>query len=379
MGASECRFFKGQCMVWLFVMLLMFIAGNTVAQETGVIEGRLVNKDGRPLEAATVFIAGMTKKTLSDSDGKFNLGRFVAGTYQLSVSMLGYEKLKYDVLITDGTVFLNLKLNPQNILLNEVAIFANSTQRKKNLELFKKAFLGSSGNVGKCRILNPEVLSLKMDRERGLLTADCDDFLIIENMALGYKVSYLLNSFSYDTKKDIALYNGDIVFEELSGIAGQLKIWKQARLKTYRGSLMHFFRSVYRKEAAAEGFEIHQAFEDVPKFSGWGFGKYVVEIDRQQLELEEKNAPHPQGLLPLHFVKILVRFYSEGLNQKARMIQPTGREETIVGEGSSVIYLLKKGLKIDAKGDFSDHQSLFIHGAFARQRLADQLPYEYMP
>ncbi|MFD2145030.1 hypothetical protein [Mucilaginibacter antarcticus] len=93
-----------------------------------------------------------------------------------------------------------------------------------------------------------------------ILIADADDFLVIENKPLGYRIRYMLKNFGYNKTTDIVLYEGETSFEQLPGTDKMKKEWASNRLKTYKGSVMHFLRSVYRNRVSQEGFIVNKLY-----------------------------------------------------------------------------------------------------------------------
>ena len=363
-----------------FKIILLIIGFCTIciasfAQHQVLIKGIVVDEQDKPVANATVFIAGSKKATSADSSGRFVLYPESRGTFQISVSMLGYEKFSQTVLVADSSVFTKIKLKSQNVALNEVVI-TSPGDRARNLKFFESLFIGQSKNAKKCKILNPETIVFAFDKDKAVLSATSDNFILIENNALGYLIKYSLKQFSFSYSKEVVLYDGDIIFEDLIGSQKQKELWKSARIKAYQNSLMHFFRAIYSDSLAANGFSINQAFKDIYKDSGWGFGRYVVEINPNKLNFNEQRSA---GILNLKFVKILVSHRNKKLSTTIKGEYKNARKEIIVGDDDSIVYLLKPNLVIDGRGDYSDHSSLYIRGAFAMLRVADQLPYEYRP
>ncbi|MCD8740777.1 hypothetical protein LT679_09215 [Mucilaginibacter roseus] len=114
--------------------------------------------------------------------------------------------------------------------------------------------MGETTNSKKCRIVNPEVINLVHDKKAGILNAYKDDIIIIENKALGYTIRYSLTNFSYQIEQDNASFLGNGAFEELPADEKQKEDWEAARVKAYHGSIMHFFRGLYKGDARREGF-----------------------------------------------------------------------------------------------------------------------------
>ncbi|NNU34638.1 hypothetical protein HK413_12165 [Mucilaginibacter sp. S1162] len=58
-------------------------------------------------------------------------------------------------------------------------------------------------------------------KKKLLLGAESDNFLVIENRGLGYRVKFLLKDFKSDGINNIVSYGGQRLFEELPGSKSQ--------------------------------------------------------------------------------------------------------------------------------------------------------------
>ncbi|WP_179318849.1 TonB-dependent receptor [Winogradskyella helgolandensis] len=115
----------------LFFLLTLISSFMVTAQETGSIKGLISEESGMPLSGATVHIKALDKGTITDYDGKFMLENIVEGTYDISVSYVGYGTSTTSVSVTGGnTTTLNLTLNESNSVLDEVVLTANKQPQK---------------------------------------------------------------------------------------------------------------------------------------------------------------------------------------------------------------------------------------------------------
>ncbi|PYE83162.1 iron complex outermembrane receptor protein [Winogradskyella epiphytica] len=101
------------------------------AQETGSIKGVITEDSGMPLSGATVYIKALDKGTITDFDGKYMLDNIAEGTYDVTVSYVGYGTSTQSVSVTGGkaTTF-SVKLNESNSILDEVILTANKQPQK---------------------------------------------------------------------------------------------------------------------------------------------------------------------------------------------------------------------------------------------------------
>src|SRR5205085_1507341 len=106
-------------------------------------------------------------------------------------------------------------------------------------------------------IKNKEILKFYFSKKRNRLKVMAPEPLLIENNSLGYNIKYALDSFTHEYATQVSLYTGNPLFEEMvpANTDQQLK-WQKARQEAYKGSILHFMRSVYNKQLKEEGFEI---------------------------------------------------------------------------------------------------------------------------
>jgi len=247
------------------------------------IKGRIVDSlDKKPVVNASVFLNNASVGSKTNDDGTFTLQNAKPGKYELIVSIIGYESYRKTIIINDRDIVLpDISISRKLIALNEVKIKArpqSDNDRQRYLWWFMNEFLGTSYLAQQCKILNPEVIHLDYDEAASTLTASSDDFIVIENQALGYKIKYLLTNFIQEGKqmsiqnfiqegKQMGIqkvhYEGSALFENLKGTATQQERWQKERKEVYEGSVMHFLRSLPADRLEEEGFRVFQ----YPKYS----------------------------------------------------------------------------------------------------------------
>jgi len=207
------------------------------------VRGKVVNAtDGKPVPDASVFLNNATIGTKSGQDGSFVLRQLRPGQYDMVVSVVGYERYSVAIMVDNDMVLPDVKLVAKVMMLKPVTI--GNSQRWKQLKEFKEQFFGKSTFAMQCKLKNPEVLDLYYSDHQLKLTGQSDDFLEIDNNALGYKLKYLLNSFVLDKEAGQVAYEGSVLFEEKAGTLADSLRWKKNRLTVYNGSVTHFLREV---------------------------------------------------------------------------------------------------------------------------------------
>lgn len=346
----------------LFAFMLLQL--NSYAQETYSISGTVKNSKGELIESATIFLAGSEKVIPTNAEGHFSFKNVSPGTYQVVVNMLGYESVKQNVILTTQPATLDLTLNEKQIPLNEVVI-GDKSARLKHLKTFIKYFMGQSANAKACKILNPEII--EFTTANGFLKATTDDFLIIENNNLGYKIKYLLNSFQFNEVQHITYYNGDCIFEPMQGTIAQKAIWDKNRKLAYNGSLMHYLRSLYAGTSRQEGFLI---------FDVWDYELPVI-IGASPVIPEE--IVHRTDSTMMAFNNGEIRYYILYDKKKAAMVYKSDKRTKQLDKLDNTGSMFMTDAKIDSRGSYSDNKLLSIEGFWGSKRIGDQLPVEYDP
>ncbi|HTH82879.1 MAG TPA: carboxypeptidase-like regulatory domain-containing protein [Mucilaginibacter sp.] len=249
----------------LIYILLLCVWFGANAQERPAanggfsISGKVVDEKGEPMAGATVFLAASKKITSCNSEGIFHLAQVEPGNYDLVVRMIGYEPHGENVLVKDRSLTVNVKLAPNSTELAKIVVHAlPDPNRAKYLALFIKNFIGETSNAAQCKILNPEVIYIHYDKESKLLEASSNDFIKIENKALGYTVNYLLTYFSFDYTNQMFSYEGKPYFEDLKDSAADKSKWDENRRIAYNGSIRHFFKALFKNTTEAEGFTLYK-------------------------------------------------------------------------------------------------------------------------
>ena len=227
-----------------------------VAQDSFTISGIVKDKEGRPMPGAGILLSGYKRGTVADDNGRFKISGLKPGNYTVLVEMIGYQTENNNVLISNSSAHVEIILAENVKLLKEVEI-RSDPNRQKYLKLFRKTFIGTTPNSEKCEILNPEVLYTEYDRQNQILTVSADEFIIVENKALGYRIKYLLKYYVRDEQTGVVVFYGYPYFEELEKSAKKRRKYIKKRQEAYVGSPQHFFRALYHNKSKEEGFVIN--------------------------------------------------------------------------------------------------------------------------
>ena len=235
------------------MLFCFFFANITLAQ---AIKGRVFDETNKPLFGATIFLDGTSISTISNEEGFFQLPVIARINTNLVVSYIGYQSVS--IASYNDATELKITLQPSINSLKEVVIKKERFTRKEMLKLFREQFLGETKAGKKAIILNENDLDFEYDENYKVFKASSDKPLIIQNPVLGYEVTYEISDFivqfhslsikSEDVHK--ILYTGVSHFKEISNSKDVVK----ERMKSYRGSVLHFFRSLVSDKMVENDF-----------------------------------------------------------------------------------------------------------------------------
>ena len=287
---------------------------------------------------AAVYFNGTFDGTTTNQNGKFELDITKNASRPLTISAIGYYSFTLTDFSTDEPVIICL--TPKAYKLKEVVIVAEShaRERKTNLKLFKKEFLGTTANVRNCRIMNENDITFNYGFDNDTLKAFALKPIHVNNNALGYKITYYLDEFEYCKKSNDLFFTGSIIFnEDLTTEETPKQFYKRKRKKAYLGSRMHFFRALWEGGLKSNGFTVR----DTEDKKNLVIKKIVVQEDN-----DKKFLKYPENLTIYYYTRL------------------------------SKIHFLKEQVFFDQDGYF-DPADISWEGAMGRQRIADWLPYEY--
>lgn len=352
-----------------FLAFSAFLSLAAFSQEkTFPIDGQVFDStSGQPLNGASVFCQNTTVGTLSKENGNFHL-RLANGGYDLIISYTGYEtqviRIGKDHRADDT---LHIRLKPQDKALEQAVVTGSAEVAdgwSKYGQFFLDNFIGTTPNAAQCTLENKDVLHFYYYKKRNKLRIKATDMLHITNNALGYKITYQLDSFVYDYTGNIGSYTGYPLFEAMEGSPEQQETWKQNRLYSYSGSRLHFVRSWYDSTLDEEGFVLELADSGSnqmkkienpydPKFYSRDSGDANIDI---------------QGRLRVS--------YTSQVPDKKYLIE--NKYPLTTGVEISALDI-QNGFIIEENGYFYDQADVTNVGYWSWKKLAEVLPYDYLP
>ncbi|GAA4098735.1 carboxypeptidase-like regulatory domain-containing protein [Mucilaginibacter panaciglaebae] len=364
----------------LLTLAAIFFTVLVQAQVFLPVTGTVVDEKGDLVKGATVFISGSLFKTVTDDKGEFRINSLTAGSYQLVVRMMGYAIFDRAIILENKPIDVNVPLIIKPIALSEVTIGPGDAWDSYYV-LFKGQFLGTSRFADGCEILNPKILSFNYNKKKGILTAEADDFILIENKRLGYHIRYLLRDFQFTINSNTAIFDGDALFDEMEGSKGRREDWARNRYDAYKGSFMHFLRSVYANNALKEGFIANPLFKGFLKADG-DVDVPMVTIDTRPVRFDTILKKVDTTFQSLRTNQLYVTYDpKKAANLKTNLKTATLKDIKLDNNGteSTMVKLPFKQAVIDRRGNYTNYRAFFIHGDMASRRVGDKLPFDYEP
>lgn len=391
------------------VFCLISLQSTVLLAQT--ITGRVISQaDKSPLPFANVFLNNTQIGTTTTEKGEFALNNIPEGVYDLVVSYIGYEVASQTVKISNSNAPLEIALTPKSTVLAEI-IVEEDKNWQSNYDFFVESFIGRTPLASQCEIVNPDILYLKYDYDSLILKARTDEFLVIENKALGYRIKYLLVSFRDESRTRYQSILGYTLFEELKGSKSRQRKWAKARDKAYKGSFSHFCKALLNNTCEEEGFLVRKLErkpnpdrlpDDSIKAAFQSLRNQGVSFDSDTLAYWSKESKKPrlieilnpniiatdtlltqqQGYILLRFQDYLYIVYTQEKEDEMYLAQQArfGRAPRDKSFQSSVISLIDAAAFFDAKGYLINPLAILTEGYWAwQEKIAEMLPIDYEP
>ena len=184
-------------------------------QPQRIVIGKITDAEtGEPVSSVAVFIAGTTSGTTTGNDGTYQLKLPGSGVYDLIVSHVGYEPVFHKIDIPRAFIRFDVSLKTHE--LEDILIIAERPKpHPADVILFWKTILGTAPS-STIYVTNPDVVNYLWEPEERRLTVSGRSPIEIVNMETGYKINFLLQSFTHDMDRRISSWTGQVFFEELT-------------------------------------------------------------------------------------------------------------------------------------------------------------------
>lgn len=333
------------------------------------ISGIVRDKETKePLQGASIFAPNTTNGGSTDDKGFFSFTMF-GNQNEVIISYVGYETVLIPAAsLSDITKSNIILLTPTVNNLKEVVIRKISAKdRARYMAIFNRGFIGFGTIAENTKILNPEVLQFDMNSDNTLLIVSADEPIQMINKKTGYQISYELVYFenkvtSQENNEQLTTYFGYPFFKD---IVAEKKLdpkrIAQTRLKCYRGSTMHFIRSLHNGTMEKEGFTVRKfKREKIPHVPVEYKDVYEKnDCMAHQLVFERENKKY------FYFTDFISVHHPSEEHKKLQC--------------SQLKLLVDKPIEIYADGNYADPDTLANFGYMGWQKMGEMLPFDYQP
>ncbi|HHS51076.1 MAG TPA: TonB-dependent receptor [candidate division Zixibacteria bacterium] len=113
----------------LIISLFLVLALIAFAETTYRVSGKITDEKGKGLPGANIVVVGTGKGASTNLSGEFTISDLPSGTYQFTVSMIGYETTSQDVtLVADQAITFSLL--PKAYQSQPVVVTASRTRQR---------------------------------------------------------------------------------------------------------------------------------------------------------------------------------------------------------------------------------------------------------
>lgn len=170
--------------ILLILILLIFSTSITAQERNIVIEGRVVDKNGKEIPYATIALDGKYKGTVSNNEGEFKFAHLNPGKYSITVQCLGYNTISKEIVVNkEGPNSFTIILENSDQQLNEIVI----TQKSITTQTKQKSFTVMAIDAKPLQNLNQDI-NATLGQATGVR--------IREEGGLGSSFSFSLNGFT---------------------------------------------------------------------------------------------------------------------------------------------------------------------------------------
>jgi len=345
---------------WLIFFLFLLHLG---VQAQTIISGFVTDSLNVPIPNTCVYLSKTTAGVLANPKGFYSLSIHQAGRYELITSCVGYKSHSQIITTESGNQKINFKLSKRTFLISEITVKGKDKNRRENYDQFEKCFIGITDNSPYCTIENPKDLVVYRKSNGVELIAYSVNPLIITNSALEYKIIYDLKNFSYNFNTKHLRFSGNYYFQDISNQKRKNSMTNRNRLIAYYGSRMHFLRALFADSVREGNFEMCNIELD-------SCGREILTHSIHEKEL--RFALNTDSMTLYHFYPIFISYADNHpeLFKHPNIYRPNTYTSRIAF--TDTIHVYKNGY-------YPDCYSISWSGDISFYRIADLLPYDFVP
>jgi len=347
------------------IMLLLLIINSMDAQQLTLTSVVFDRENNEHVVGAHVYIEGSSLHAVTGLDGRFEIttDSYINRPLVISHIVYGTMTVHNPFFSLPDTLFVVEKEN----MLGDVVVPAARYSRRQLLNAFRREFLGKSLGATSCIIENEEKIDIWFNYQTHMLSASCDEPVIIHNRYLAYRIYLTLEKFEVEypgRQLGVGIplqvfLEGSTFFEDLE--PSNIVIVKR-RERVFIDSPPHFLRGLANEQLHAIAFN----------YITYKLDKYRYEIEPSECFVIKKSSDQKEvridpGLRPedLIFSTYHGRIYFGEIGITRNNV-----------EHSRIIFFTDT-IFIDAWGNLSNPNDVLFMGYMGHFRIGDQLPVNY--
>jgi hypothetical protein len=331
-------------------------------------QGKVVEANtNKPIPYVSVYVNGSSQGSTTNAQGAFKFTSTIA-IGELIITSVGFQTISYPF-NNPREQNLIIKLERKDNTLDEILILTDE-ERNKYLKIFKNNFLGQTQEANASRIKNIRDIYFirNTDKSEGF-TAKADSSLVIINNRTGYKITFTLEGFSFNSKNNTTFFYGYTKYDDLAPFK---KSYTKRRQEIFQGSTMQFFRTM----ADAEKFDSSYSMMELKSIESNG-RKFDQGIPRNKNYLVKKDSAD-NGVFLLTFNERLRVQYSKSTS----VLKDLSRFFMSISNGGvpvSTISLIDSSVYFDKNGIVLNPLGMMYSGYWSFEKAANMLPSDYQP
>ena len=359
--------------IFLFLAVSSFGSTGFAQSANFYISGKVIDAVTKaPMQAASVFAQNTTQGAVTDAEGNFKIG-LPNGGYDLVVTYTGYQTETRRISSADAnekSLVIELKLKEK--ALEDVVITSSNEVKDgwtKYGDFFLEGFIGKTENSKYCTIKNKDDIHFYFSKKRNRLKVTATAPIEIANEALGYNIKYTIDSFTYEYNTQVTLYTGYPLFEEMqSADTAKQNRWATNRLKAYKGSVLHFMRSLYNKQLKEDGFEIQFLVKANDKENAITLPNFYAAVN-----YHKDDSTQAVEILPNQNNVAVI--YKNDTPEKSYL--DANPDEPSKFQLTTLVFVPGESIIIEQNGYYYEQTDITVNQYLSWKKMADMLPYDY--